>query len=251
MKGITTLLILTTSVLFLPTFSQALKIETLVFDFFTNNEHHPVTLIIKHDGDTTTVTYYNELGDKERSIYNNRIRLLSSVYYDPLGNETAKTIYDHKTKRIRMIGDQCAEYNYIHPTFDNNGSLFYLFSVFRPSNDKTLTFRLTQTNLKNIDDPLLKTMLTQMVGPIEMVLKFVKKETLEIAGTTYETKKYVMAIQTPTIALLWSSKYYFWYDEKTNYMVRYSGTNTNHTSDSITLIDHYTVDIPSPELPSL
>ncbi len=235
----------------LPADCRAVRMETVILDLQIEETHQQNTMVLEFQPDHTVVTYFNEFGDKEVAYYAPPHRLLRAMYYNPDRRLTSQTIYHYQQKYLEMKGDLNMHYPLEGDTFDNSGSLFYLFSVFHPEPEGKILFKLVQSNLSRIQDPLLRFLIAQLVGPVPMALKHVKTETPAAPAAQTPAYCYELGIADGRLAPFWPYKYYFWYDTELHKLVQHTGYTTDKKLATYRVVDSYEWDKPEPELPTL
>lgn len=235
----------------LPLSVRGSKMQTYIFDLEVEGRHRQINMLIESLPRTTIVTFFNEYGDKDVSTFENPRRLLGTLYYNSDRRQTAQSVYDYEKNRLRIKGDVNASYPLAGDIYDNNGALFYLFSVFYPKPGKKIRFKLVQCDLSYVEDPFLRMLITRLVGPVEISLKYVQSETLSFRKEATETEVYELAIFDRGLAAFWPHKYYFWYDAKTRRLLQHQGLNAQKHKTVYRLVDFYEWKKPEPELPTL
>ncbi len=235
----------------LPLSLRGSNMQTHIFDLEIEGQHQQINLVIESLPRTTLVTFSNEYGGKDVSVFENPRRPLGTSYYDPDHRQTAQSVYDYQNNRLRIKGDVNASYPIEGDIFDNNGALFYLFSIFYPEPGKKIKFKLVQCDLSYVDDPFLRMLITRLVGPVEMSFKHVRSEPLSFQEEAVETEVYALAIYDRGLAGFWPHKYYFWYDAKTRQLLQLHGFTAQKHKTIYRLVDFYEWKKPEPELPTL
>ncbi len=233
--------------------SLGLASKSIVYTYMAmiNGTPTAVTLTVEESEHLTTVSYYNEFGERETSTFTDRTKEQSAKYFNRDGKLMVDVNYDYKQNKIEISGDCPARYPYRQPTFDNNGALFYLFTLLQPKPDKNFIFHMCQSNLTHIEDGFTKGLLTNWVGPVEMYFKYVADEDITIGDKTYATKKYEMGVNLPTIALFWPNKYYFWISQQDRLMVQFQGPNNKNHIDTYQFAGQSALDKTMPVVSSL
>lgn len=231
--------------------AQAVRVQTYIYDLRSGENRKQVTLKVETTDRTVTVVYRNEFNDTEISLYDLEDRPLSCSYVDPAGRETARSRYDYTRGTVTLQGLVRAEYRLLPGTYDNNGALFYLFGRHFPAPGQKMVMHLVQSNLSRVEDPFLRWLVSQLVGPVEMALEDQAEESLRIWEQSIPTRRYELYINNPNLAVFWPNRYRFWYSADDRRLVRYQGINAERRTDVITLVDYYEREYPTPSLPSL
>ncbi|MCD4812278.1 hypothetical protein K8S19_01080 [bacterium] len=234
-----------------PNAVHAVKIQDFTYLYQCENIRKNITMHIEYDGNRVEITYFNEFGDKDITVFKDRIHPVSAVYFNPDRERIGQTIYDYKKKKIFIQGEMDAVYDLIEPVFDNNGATFYLFSVFHPEPEKTLTFRLVQSNLSRITDGFQRLLIRKLVGPVTMQLKHLGQETITLQNEEHLTVKYEFSIRDSGTSIFWSHKYLFWYSLEKNILLKHQGMSQEKKLIIYTLIEFTEWERPNPQLPSL
>jgi hypothetical protein len=204
--------------------------QDLKFTFVdqTAADHPRAVLTISELPNYTEVTFITTLGDKEITRFRDDTHILTATYLDDQGHETARTFYAYPQRVVDIHGEIQAQYPYAFPTFENNGSLFYIFSHFSPAPGETLTFKLIQSNFSRVKDPFQRWLIARLVGPIPMALKYLARETITVGTQQVEAEKYELGINDSVMALFWPHKYYFWYSVSDHTALRYTGSASDN-----------------------
>jgi hypothetical protein len=229
----------------------AVHVQTYVYDFQCGDQRKLLSLKVETMDGTTVVTYRNEFDDTEISTYDADDRMLTSTYLDPAGRETARSRYDYARGTVTLRGLIQAEYRLLPRTYDNNGSLFYLFGRILPAPGQKQVCYLVQSNLSRVEDPFLRWLVSQLVGPVEMAFADQSAEPIQVLERSVSTRRYVLYIHNPRLAAFWPNQYHFWYTEDDRRLVRYQGLNADRKVNMVTLVDYYEREYPTPALPSL
>jgi hypothetical protein len=236
----------------LPSAAPAVKIQTYTYEYLCGEERKPITMTVESDTEKVVVAYHNEFNDHEIMTYDHQVRLLGAVYIDSEGRETGRVAYDYDRKVIRITGQYQAQFNLTDPTYDNNGSLFYLFAHRYPAApEKDWIFYLAQSNLNRITDPISRFLITQLVGPVEMYLHLEGEEAIQLADQPRTALRYVLAIHDGRLAPFWPNRYHFWYAPEDRTLLRYDGLTADRKMAVVQLVKYSESEYPTPELPSL
>lgn len=231
----------------LPALGWGEKTRIYNFDILKVEGHRPLKLVIEPQDGKTLVTYYNEFGDREISAFNSAGRILYARYLDAAGHETAHVDYDYLRKKINLVGIHDATYSLAPLAFENNGSLFDLFSRLYPEPGQELIFNLTQGNLSHIQSEFQRLLICKLVGPIEMFLRATGTDTLEVGGKKVLAGHYQLGIHDPLLAPFWPVVYHFWYSLETpRILLKYQGMNPKNEVETITLVDYTEHEVPTP-----
>ncbi len=231
--------------------ARAVRVQTYLYDLTGSGTHDQLSLKIETTDRLVAITYVNEFKDTEIALYDLEDRLLSCSYLDPDGRETARSRYDHTQGTVTLEGLVQARYRLRPGTYDNNGSLFYLFGRSYPAPGEIKIVHMVQSNLSRVGDPFLRWLVSQLVGPVEMALVDQAAEPLRILGTTLPTRRYELSIHDPRLAAFWPNRYLFWYTVDDRRLVRFQGLSAERKTSVITLVDYYEREYPTPALPSL
>ncbi|MBN1595162.1 hypothetical protein JW933_04470 [candidate division FCPU426 bacterium] len=235
----------------LPLSAQAIKIKNYTYAYRTEGTQKEIVLNVEQQDQRLEIIYYNEYGDKEVTVFDDKKRPLHATYYNPGREVTETSVYDYQRRTITLHGLVNARYALQEPVFDNNGSLFYLFSFYYPAPGRAITFHMVQSNVSRIEDPMLRMLITQIVGPVEMRLRHVGRETLHLAGQDISAEKYEFAINEGRMAMFWPHKYYFWYSSQDRKLLRHIGMSNEKKPNEYLLTDYFEWERPDPELPTL
>ncbi len=235
----------------LPVSARPVKIETYIFDIQVEKSHLPITMTVEYREDGIHIVYCNEFGEKEISFFSEPTRLARVVYIDAEGRQTARVEYDYLKHTVTLTGLINVCYRSAENTYDNNGSLLYLFSRLYPPPGGKINFYLIQSNLSHIDDSFLRFLISQLVGPVRMYLKDQGQESVEVLGQNYATTRYELGIADGSLARFWPHTYHFWYSLDERLPVQYQGIDAQRRVNTITLVDFYVREYPNPELPTL
>lgn len=236
----------------MPVDSRAVRMETYILDMQIEDSHQQNTMVVEFQPNLTVITYFNEFGDKEVVFFEPPHRLLRAMYYNPEKRLTSQSFYHYKEKVLELKGDMNVRYTLEGDIFDNGGSLFYLFSIFYPPAEGGVqNFKLVQSNLSRIQDPLLRFLIAQLVGPVPMALKQVKTETLSFPEAEIPSLCYELAIADSRLAPFWPYKYYFWYDVERHQLRQHQGFSADKKMATYRVVDFYEWEKPEPELPTL
>jgi hypothetical protein len=234
-----------------PWTAQAVKIQNYTFEYSSDGSEAEIVMNVEYHRDRTLVTYFNEYGDKELTCFKGSHDPLSTTYYNPEREVTGTSVYDYRENKVILSGNVNAKYNIKGPLYDNNGSLFYLFSVYYPQPEKRIKFKMVQSNLARITDPLLRLMIIHMVGPIEMSLKHIGQEVLVIEEKEMLAEKYEFGISEGTLSSFWPHKYYFWYSQEPRHLLKHTGMSNIKKPNQYILTGFFEWERPIPELPAL
>lgn len=234
-----------------PSLGQASKNIVYTYTAMINGTPRAVTLTVEEAQHLTTVSYYNEFGEKETSTFTDQTKLQSAKYFDADGKEMVGVNYDYEHNKIEISGVCPAHYPYRQPTYDNNGALFYLLTLLQPKPGQRYTFYMCQSNLTHIEDDFSRGLITNWVGPVEMYFKYVSDEDITVGNKTYSTRKYEMGVNVPTIALFWPNKYYFWISQQDQLLVQFQGPNNKNHIDTYQLATQTALDNNVPVVSSL
>lgn len=236
----------------LPADVAAKKIQTYVLDIQNPDVHCQVTLIVEQGTTETVVTYQNEFNDKEITAFTDQTHIERVEYLDPQNAQTGTVLYDYAKKKIVIAGDNNATYRMTDNAYENNGSMFYLFALKYPEPEKPFVFYLTQGNMSRIHDPLQRFLLCKLIGPVEMYLKYLATEPLEIFGDKYQADHYELGIHDRRLAPFWPHTYHFWYTrEAPRHLLKYQGINAKHNQETILFVDKYERDTEQDVYPNI
>jgi hypothetical protein len=231
----------------LPSPAWGEKTRIYTYDILKVEGHRPLTLIVEPKDGKVLITYYNEFGDREISAFDSSSHILYAQYFNALGQETAHVSYDYAGKKIYLVGLHNAVYNLAPSAYENNGSLFHLFTFLYPAPGKEVIFRLTQGNLSHINDEFQRLLICKLVGPIDMFLRSAGTEMVEAGGKRVLADHYELGIHDRLLASFWPAVYDFWYSvDEPRLLVKYRGMNPKHEVETITLIDYVEHDNPPP-----
>jgi hypothetical protein len=245
------LLVTVCLILGMPLAACGMRVQTYVYDFQVGPNHREVSMQVESDGQQTVVTYHNEFDDQEITTFDPDVRPVKVKYVNSAGEETASVLYDYAKKTVTIRGLIQAQYRLLPQTYDNNGSLFYLFGQRYPTAGKDFIFYLVQSNLSHVNDPLLRLLVSQLLGPVQMDLKYRGQENVEILGQTYAAELYALGIHDARLATFWPNQYQFWFQTQERRLVKYQGLNADRKIGTVLLVDYYERSFPTPELPTL
>ncbi|MDH4261831.1 MAG: hypothetical protein OEV78_02165 [Spirochaetia bacterium] len=176
----------------------------------TNNDHVEV-IVIDHK--------------KEKNVvqFKNKTEFQKVEYVNGEGKKFLEVVYDYVHEKINISGNVNNEYPLKESIYDNNGSLFYLFSQIFPKKNETMTFTLLQSKLD------------RKVG---MYLKQVCEEELTIGGKKLNAIKYEMGLSSKITAAFWPHKYYYWYSANDRRFLKYEGLGENKKIQTIRLVNY-------------
>jgi hypothetical protein len=221
------------------------------FDISKVEGHKPLKLVVEPQGNSIVISYYNEFGDREVSIFAQNYRTLYAQYFDPQNRETAHVTYDYNKKLITLIGIHDAVYPLEVQAFENTGSLFHLFGVLYPLPEKDLVFSMTQGNLSRIQSTFQRLLICKLVGPLEMFLKCKGDETITLEGKTRLARHFELGIRDKRFVMFWPAIYHFWYSsEAPHIMLKYEGKNPKGETEIITFISKRELEPPVEKLKS-
>jgi hypothetical protein len=226
--------------------AAAAKIQTYIYDILLHGpgngqgEHRQITMKVERTDEAVVVSYHNEFNDDEVSRFlPGTARLLSVHYAYPGQTEGTQADYNYPQKAIQVTGRNKGHYPLLKNTYDNTGSLFYLFSIVQPKPSDPFIFYMVQTNVEHIEDPLLRFLIAQLVGPVEMYFQYKDNEVVEVMGNSRPANHYIMGIHDGRMTPFWPNVYEFWYSETDRKLVKYQGMNAYHHVDTMCLIDYY------------
>jgi len=188
----------------LPGWCEKNRIYT--YDILKVEGHRPLKLVIEPKPGYDLITYYNEFGDREISAFDASGRILWAQYYNSAGVQTAHVDYDYGLKKIILVGIHDATYSLATKAYENNGSLFHLFSFYHPDPGQDIIFSLTQGNLSHIESEFHRLLICKLVGPIEMFLRYVGNETLEIGNKKIPADHYMLGIHDRLLSPFWPTR---------------------------------------------
>lgn len=195
----------------------------------------PATLTVEETPALTRITFVNEFKDTTICLVKDKDKLVATSYIDPAGQEIGSVVYDQAQHWVTVTGTVQAKYKYDFPIFENNGILFYFFSVWYPAPGKQLAFKMVQGDYSRIQDSWQRWMLAQLVGPIPMALKSVGRETVKLKSGASEAEKYELGVNDSIMSLFWPHKYYFWYAVPDRRLLQYSGHNRDNRVNTYVL----------------
>lgn len=222
----------------------AAKIATSVFDTQKDDLHQQITMTVEYWSNSTVVNYYNEFGEHEITVFDGTLQPRKVTYINPRGQMTSTVNYDYRRNCLVLSGLNSAKYRLSENTFDNNGSLFYVFSLLYPTSSEPLVFHMVQSNLAHIESPLLRLLICQLVGPVEMYLKNKGTENVDVLGVSYRAVKYELGIHDPRLVNFWPHVYTFWYQVGDRKPIKYEGLDADRNVNTIILVDYYERDLP-------
>jgi len=215
----------------------AANTEYHIYDLLMNGaEHRQITMKVERSAQKYTVTYNNEFGDSEVAVFSPDLKPLSYTYHYPDHTQT-QVDYDYAGKSIQISGDNQGRYPLLTRTLDNSGSLFFYFSTALPKPSEPAVFYLVQSNVKHIDDPLLRFLIAQLIGPVQMYFQYKNTEVVEAGGSSCTALHYVMGIHDARLRPFWPNVYEFWFRESDHRLIRYQGLNAFRKTDVVTLVD--------------
>jgi len=168
-------------------------------------------LDVKNEGNRKTLTWRDKnnlrqvvklTGDKVDEI----------VYFNHQNEVLVKVNYDYPKGKVFVKGKKDDMDLSISDRVYESKAFFFMFKYWKPTNNKEKEFTLLVS-----DD-------YQSVG---MTLKYVGEETIKLNGEEFKTQKYEMGLSSSVKSLFWPYKYYYWYDEELEVVVKYQGVDEN------------------------
>ncbi len=199
--------------------SQAETIQ-YIYDLECNDINKQIEMTIKQDGENIEITFVREKSDKQIISFINKVKPTNVEYINASGKKIREVKYNYFTNKIIISGDNNSEINYKKNTFDNNGSLFYIFSYLFPTTSSNLNFLLLESKDNKI---------------VNMYLKYRGKEQIDIQGGKNEAYKYEMGLEGFIPSMFWPYKYYYWYSTQERKFLKYQGPRADKKIETIVL----------------
>jgi len=189
----------------------------------TGEETGKQSMSVTNNGDRVEVVVIDHKKEKQVVQYKNNTELQKSEYLNADGKKFLEVQYNYANKKINVTGNVNNEFLLKPDVYDNNGSLFYLFSQIYPQKNKTMKFTMLQSKQDRT---------------VPMYLKLVGKEEVMIDGKKTDALKYEMGLSSALISAFWPHKYYYWYAASDRRFLKYEGLGENKKVQTIQLVGY-------------
>ena len=189
----------------------------------TGNGTGKQSMSVTNNGDNVEVVVIDHKKEKQVVQYKNKTEFQKSEYTNGNGKRFLVVEYDYANKKINVTGNVNNEFELTPIVYDNNGSLFYLFSQIYPQKNETMKFIMLQSKLDRA---------------AEMYLKYVGEDELMVGGKKIKSLKYEMGLSSAFISLFWPYKYYYWYAASDRKFLKYEGMGENKKVQTIWLVGY-------------
>lgn len=185
----------------------------------TNHQY----MIVTNKAEAVEVEVIDSKNEKQIVSYKNSTQIQDARYINSNGQKFLEVTYDYDKQKINITGTVNNSYRLKENTYDNNGSLFYLFGKIYPEKNETMIFTLLQSKLDRT---------------VEMYLKQAGEEELWIGGKKIKALKYEMGINGFILSAFWPYKYYYWYSATDRRFLKYEGPDENKKVQTIQLVKY-------------
>jgi len=170
---------------------------------------HSLMNITQNQG-KSVVEFIDSKGEKSVNQINTESLIpVNTLYFDKNNVNYLITTFQWDKKIITTTGTTKKNYQMEIPfTYDANGSIFYIFSLFKPEDNGNTVLHILQSKEKRV---------------VAMYLKYVKTEEIIINGKKRLAVKYETGLENKLLSLAWPYKYYYWYDKNNRNFLKYEG----------------------------
>jgi hypothetical protein len=185
-------------------------------------------MVVRYQDETTHITIYENYHKILETAYRNKTILLHAYHYDMQGNLIISIECDFEVNRIMLArADSVSSFKLRERTYDNNGSLFYLFSQLNlPADGGTIEFNLLMPE-------------QEKVHRFYVVNRGIER--ISVNNDVVDAYRYEMGL-TGIAGLFWRHKYYYWYSIEDMHFLKYEGLGDDETMDIIEVIRHSVIE---------
>ncbi len=201
----------------------AIEEQTISYQYrmCTIDNTQNINLTIVKCGPLTEITILEGDCKKEIIQLKNETELQRADYYNCSGELYLKVFYDYQQNKVYVRGEKEATYPLKERLFDHNGALFYIFGILLPEKGQDMFFTLLQSKLSRT---------------VEMVLKYMGCEQIEVSNTLAEAIRYEMHLASRFQFLFWPYKYHYWYSPE-GILLKYKGPDSDGNTVTINLVN--------------
>jgi len=170
---------------------------------------HSFMIVTQNQGHSI-IEFIDSKGEKSVNQINTESLIpVNTLYFDKNNVNYLVTTFQWDKKTIITTGTTKKNYQMETPfTYDANGSIFYIFSLFKPEDNGNTVLHILQSKEKRV---------------VAMYLKYVKTEEIIINGKKRQAVKYETGLENKFLSLAWPYKYYYWYDKSNRHFLKYEG----------------------------